>query len=386
MTTTRDATTTTTTTRPHVALVLEQTLGHITHSANLRANLAGSPTIDPEFIEIAPDSFGFLARVPLLSNWTVRAGLQARRLLRAAQRRRPIAAMLVHTQVPAVLLGRRMVRTPTVVSLDATPLQYDRLGEFYAHEVGPARVEAWKKQANERCYARARHIITWSDWTRDSLVAEYGVPAAKITVITPGVNIDMWRHPAGRPADGPVRILFVGGDLVRKGGDLLIAAFQRMAADPALPAAELHLVTRSAVPGTPGVVVHRLGPNAPELVELYKRCDIFCLPTLGDCLPMVLSEAAAASMAIISTSVGAIHEIVRDDETGLLIPPADGAALEAALRRVVGDAALRERLGRAACELAVRRYDALANAEVIAAMLARLAAGEDVVAPDVHDR
>ena len=43
--------------------------------------------------------------------------------------------MFVHSQVPAVLLGRWM-RTPTVVWLDATPIQYDSLGEFYQHEVG----------------------------------------------------------------------------------------------------------------------------------------------------------------------------------------------------------------------------------------------------------
>ena len=62
------------------------------------------------------------------------------------------------------------------------------------------------------------------------------------------------------------------------------------------------------------------GRTAPPLIELYHRADVFCLPTLGDCLPMVLSEAGAVGLPLVSTDVGAIGEIVRDGETGLLVP------------------------------------------------------------------
>ena len=73
------------------------------------------------------------------------------------------------------------------------------------------------------------------------------------------------------------------------------------------------------------------GPNSPELIELYHGADVFCLPTLGDCLPMVLSEAGAVGLPLVSTDVGAISEIVRDGETGLLVPVGDADALAAAL-------------------------------------------------------
>lgn len=348
----------------HLAFALEQTLGHVTHGDNLRRIVGGDPAVDSTFLLVEPAMGPRAARVPGWSNWTVRAGIRARRLVRAAHRTRPIDAMFVHTQVPAVLLGRWMRRVPTVVSLDATPQQYDELGEFYAHEVGSARVEQWKKMANQRCFARARHLVAWSTWTKDALVADYGVPAAKITVIPPGVDVGLWDRAPRTAAvpDAPVRILFVGGDLARKGGDRLIAAVRALRADPALPPIELHLVTRSEVADEPGVHVHRLGPNSPELIALYHECDVFSLPTLGDCLPMVLSEAGVAGMALVSTAVGAIHEIVRDGETGLLIAPGDTAALEVALRRLVSDPALRLQLGRAAAELVRRDYDATINA------------------------
>ncbi len=90
---------------------------------------------------------------------------------------------------------------------------------------------------------------------------------------------------------------------------------------------------------------------------------------MGDCLPMVLSEAGAAEMALVSTDVGAIREIVRDGETGILIPPGDLDALVDALRRLIGDAGERRRMGAAAAELVRSKFDALHNARQIVDLL-----------------
>ena len=191
-------------------------------------------------------------------------------------------------------------------------------------------------------------------------------------MIPPGVDLAMWERPQPRSTreGDTVRLLFVGGDLTRKGGDLLIEATRRLRADASLPDVELHLVTKSTVAVEPGIHVHAgMSPNSPELIALYHSCDIFCLPTLGDCLPMVLSEAGAAGMALVSTDVGAIHEVVRDGETGLLIPPGDVEALTVALRTLVADGALRERLAAGANALVRRDYDATANAHRIVSLL-----------------
>ena len=362
--------------RPRVAFAIEQTLGHLTHSDNLRRLLAESPLIEVVAVPLPPDAFGWLRRVPVLSNWTFRLSGKARQLIGRLQRHDPVDAMFVHTQVVAVLLGRWMRMIPTVVSLDATPEQYDTLGEYYSHGVGPAPVERFKKAMNVRALRRAEHVVTWSAWARDGVVDGYGVAPEGVTVIPPGVDVARWTPPAGRPqiADGAaVRILFVGGDLARKGGDLLLAAVRELAADPEVPPVELHLVTRSDVPAQEHVTVHRLNANSPELIELYHSCDVFALPTLGDCLPMVLPEAGAARLALVSTSVGAIHEIVRDGETGLLVPPGDQAALTAALRTLVLDAELRVRLAAAAEELVCRHHDAARNAAQLADLLAGVA-------------
>ena len=359
--------------------VLEQTLGHVTHSANLRSLLADEPQLDPTFLPIRPEVDGFARFIPGFTNWTIRAGVRARialRRLTGLRSKPPADAMFIHSQVPAILTGRWMRKIPTIVSLDATPVQYDSLGEFYAHEVSSPRVERWKWTANQRCFRRARHIVTWSQWALESLVDDYAIDRAVITVIPPGVDVDRWsRHePRDDDVDRPVRVLFVGGDLRRKGGDLLLEAARRLRADPATPPFEVHVVTRSEVAEEPGLYVYgNLGPNDPRLIELYHRCDVFCLPTLGDCLPMVLSEAGAAEMALVSTDVGAIREIVRDGETGILIPPGDLEALVNALRRLVGVAGERRRMGAAAAELVRSNFDALHNARRIVDLLRTVA-------------
>jgi glycosyltransferase involved in cell wall biosynthesis len=361
--------------RPHVAFVLEQTLGHITHTDNLNRLIPGCDDIDATFVPVAFESAGWSARIPGYGNWTVRAGLRARRALRRVRAERSLDAMFVHTQVPAILMPDVVKRIPTVVSLDATPRQYDELGDHYGHATSGARLERLKWRANRMCFEHAAHIVTWAEWTRHGLIDDYGVAGSKITVVPPGVDVGRWKREGGRSDDdGPVRILFVGGDLARKGGMLLLDAFRALRDDPSMPALELHLVTKAPVAAEPDVVVHSsMTPNSPELVDLFHRSHIFCLPTLGDCLPMVLSEAGATGLPLVSTDVGAISEIVRHGETGLLVPTNDVAALRSALASLACDRDLRRRLGDRAIEVVADSFDAQRNAMRLVTLLCEVA-------------
>lgn len=356
-----------------VAFLLEQTLGHRTHSQNLQANVPKDRTVRPLWGPIEWNLTGFAARIPVYnSNWTVRAGWRARQTLRRLQRETAVDALFIHTQVPAIFLSDRMQHLPTIVSLDATPQQYDALGAHYAHQRGSTWVETLKWRANQRCFHQARQLVAWSQWTKAGLVDEYGVPAEKVTVIPPGVNSREWTRamPRQQPVNpvAPVKILFVGGDLQRKGGDLLLEAFRALrqaenGVDP-MPTVELHLVTRDTVAAEPGLFVyHDMQPNSAPLKALFHACDIFCLPTYGDCLPMVLSEAGAAGLPLVATKVGGIGEIVREGETGFLIPIGDRAALTSALRTLVENPTLRLSQGAQAAVLVQREFDAERNTE-----------------------
>ena len=150
-----------------------------------------------------------------------------------------------------------------------------------------------------------------------------------------------------RPHRTPVRVLFVGGDLERKGG-LRAARRRPPAARTTASTSSSTSSRRDDVPraGRRDRVHHGLAPEQPRRSSsCTTRADVFCLPTLGDCLPMVLSEAGAVGLPLVSTDVGAIREIVRHGETGLLVPVGDAAALAAALRRLADDAGCAGALG-----------------------------------------
>jgi glycosyltransferase involved in cell wall biosynthesis len=348
--------------------LLEQALGHVTHAKNLRTNVALDPEVRAHWGLIDFEATGIAGRIPVYrSNWTVRASVRAYREVARMNRQTRLDALFFHTQVPAILAQRWLRRIPGIVSLDATPLQYDELGAFYKHEQGPAWLEAWKWRLNRDCFRSARRLVAWSEWTKLGLVRDYEVPAEKITVIPPGVNVNEWRRPTPRvPHANPVKILFVGGDLERKGGLVLLEAFRALRH----LGLELHLVTKDRLAPEPGVFVYNsLQANSQPLKDLYHTCDIFALPTFGDTFAMVLSEAGASGMAIISTNMAAIPEFVRNGETGLTVSAGDTASLTNALRDLATNPTLRMTLGERAMAHVARHHDAPTNAGILLDLL-----------------
>ncbi len=350
---------------PRLGFVLEQTLGHVSHAKNLRRALTDSDEASISWVDLPFEPTSSRDRLPGLSNWTVRSSLAARKGVRALEQQAPLDGLFVHTHVPATFLGAAMERIPTVVSIDATPHQIDSLGGSYQHQVHPGFVESIKWRLHARSFQRAAAMVTWSQWAADSLVSDYGVSRGRIEVIPPGVTPSLWqRQTPSQPTDGPVRILFVGGDFERKGGDLLLKAFAELRLDPEIAAngLELHLVTGADVPAAPGVHVHSgLTPNSPEIIDLFHRCDVFVLPTRGDTNALVLSEAATAGLPVVTTDVGAISESVLDGVTGHLVE-ANDASVAHGLRRLVVDPEYRLRLGAAAANHAAETMNADRNA------------------------
>jgi glycosyltransferase involved in cell wall biosynthesis len=252
-----------------------------------------------------------------------------------------------------------LARTPSVLSLDVTPRQYDELGEFYDHvpdRDGPvARTKHW---LNRRTFGLARRIVVWSNWVKDSLVADYGVPAERIRVIPPGVDLRVWQ-PAHRTGQSLPRVLFVGGDFDRKGGRLLLDWFRQYGRGRC----ELDLVTRAEIAPEPGVAVHRgIAGNTPEARRLFSAADVFVLPSLGECFGIASVEAMAAGLPVITTTVGGSPDIVVHGETGFLIRPNDPRDLGDALDRLVDDAAERVRMGTRGRARAEQSFDGVANA------------------------
>lgn len=370
--------------------LMEQHLGHWTFCQNLRrvvdgaAAASGGETFRAAWVDVTyfePD--GFYERLAFLPA-TLRGALRGRAQVRSGLRSTAADVLFFNTQAPAVLGGGLTFRRPYVVSTDITPVQYDRMAEPYHHQRdrwGPLR--AYKHQVNRRVLREAAAVLPWSTWTRESLVADYDVPVSRIQVVPPGIDLGLWRPAPEAPAgERPFRILFVGGDMDRKGGAILMQAYEALRdAIPAhtgrLGACELHVVTRTPAPSGEGVVAHHgLRPNAPELIAVFQSCDVFVMPTEAEAFGIAAVEAAAAGLPAIVTSIGGLTDVVSDGETGFVIRPGDIHTLVARLRLLWDDPGLRRRLARGARERAAQRFDARKNGATIMAIL-RAAAARD---------
>ena len=359
-----------------LVFVLEQTLGHVAHARNIRRALdQHSESIRSTVIPIdyrRPP--GLAARVPGVRTWTFDASRQARSALLQRMCSGPVDAVFIHTQVAALLAGPVMQRVPTVVSLDATPVNFDSQGGSYGHARSWPGVEAVKLRLNQLVFRRAAALVTWCRWAADSLVADYGVPEDKISVIHPGVDLTLFRPREHDGDRGAVRVLFVGGDFERKGGTDLLQALRRLG-----PRAELDIVTGSAVELPPGLVcrVHRgLTPQSPELVRLYREADIFALPSRGDCFPQAVAEGLASGLAVVGSRTGGIPEMVDEGVNGCLVAPGDPRGLGSALESLVDSYPTRRRMRLASRQLAEQEHDADANNRQIIQLMVALAAAK----------
>lgn len=196
-------------------------------------------------------------------------------------------------------------------------------------------------------YGAARHLFAFSDATRRSLVDDYRIPADRVTVVGAGANLPELPPVHHRPAAAPPVILFIGNDFVRKGGAVLLEAFRQVRRS--VPDARLVLAgSRPAIASEPGVEVLGRVRDRARIAELYRQAAVFCLPSFFDPYPLVVLEAMAFGVPVVTTAQTGTPEMVTDGETGVLVPVGDAARLADALIRSIRNPAEADRLAAAA--------------------------------------
>ena len=353
----------------HTTFILEQHLGHQTYAQNLRRFISQDRRMETQWVGINyAQTGGLWEHIPLLPGKLRGAGRgfqQVRASLRPSQASKP-QALFFNTQAPAVFALDWLNRFPCVISTDITPIQYDLIGSAYGHQADRLPLmRLVKGQINRMVFQRAAHVVAWSNWVRQSLLNDYGLAEDRVSLVPPGVDLELWSPAApriDRPRPDAVQILFVGGDFKRKGGPVLLEAFQHIPAGQA----ELHLVTREPIAPTAGVHVHHnLQPNSPSLRELYRKSNLFVLPSLAEAFGLAAVEALACGLPCIVSKTGGLAEIIRHGKTGLVVRPGNVQDLADALAALIANPQRRAEMGQAARLDADQRFDARRNASRI---------------------
>jgi glycosyltransferase involved in cell wall biosynthesis len=227
----------------------------------------------------------------------------------------------------------------------------------------------------------AAAVVTTSAWTRRRLLELYSLPVDVLHVAEPGV--DPADHATGSANGGA--LLCVATVTFDKGHDVLLDALETM------PDLSWHCVCVGRLDRDPTFVealrrraldsglrdrVDFPGPRTgADLDRSYAAADLMVLASRAETYGMVVTEALAHGLPVIAGDVGGLPEAVGYGadgiRPGLLVPPEDPAALGAALRSWLGDAELRSRLRRAACE----RRDSLTGWSTAASVIAGVLAG-----------
>ncbi len=248
--------------------------------------------------------------------------------------------------------------TPAPIAFwtDAT---FDGLVDFYP-DFSNLAAESLRDghRAEQAALDRCRLALYSSDWAAETARAHYTVDPAKVHVVPFGANVDDARSAdavdaaiAARPFE-PCRLLFVGVDWERKGGDVALAA-ARALHERGRPT-ELHVVGCDPPPDAPAYVVAHgfvsksTADGRRRLDELFSRAHFLILPTRADCVPVVYAEANSYGVPVLTTDVGGIRTAVRDGHNGAVFPlsappSAYADAVEAAMASPDAYAALARR-------------------------------------------
>ena len=257
----------------------------------------------------------------------------AAQVARAVARTEPDLVLSPST-LPVARLGTAV---PVVTWTDAT---FAGMAGFYPSYTGLSPRYTRLGHAMERsALDRVSLAVYSSEWAARTARESYGVPVDRTAVVPYGANLPDPGPRTGRTPDGTCRLLLVGRGWHRKGIDLAVATAVRLR-QKGVPAV-LDVVGSTAPEGTdlpPFVTVH--GPlekddpvAARRISGLYEGADFFLLPTRADCSPVVLAEAQAHGVPVVTSDVGGTASLLRPGHSGWTVGldafPDDAAALVA---------------------------------------------------------
>lgn len=238
------------------------------------------------------------------------------------------------------------------------------------------RLYRWMARfAGNQCTA----LTSCSEELKSRLVA-LGVTAARIELVSNGCNATEFRPDISGAKrvraelginDDELMVFALGRFAYKKGFNHLIQAARTFAGPDSRAklviagSGDLEQMWKKLAQST-GVGEKILFPGLiarDRVPAFFAACDIFAMPSIHDPvgnvdgLPTVVVEAMAAEKAVVASEISGLPLAIQHEKTGLLVPPADEAALASAIGRLIEDAALRVRLGHAARQHVIERLD-----------------------------
>jgi colanic acid/amylovoran biosynthesis glycosyltransferase len=227
----------------------------------------------------------------------------------------------------------------------------------------------------------ADRVVTISDHNKEAILdRSAGLDPQRIQVLHCGIDLDHFQRPGGRPANQVFQITAVGSLIEKKGHEYLIRACREAKAQGLsfecmiVGEGELEQRLQTLIQdlGLDGRVILAGGQTQTWVRDRLGMSDLFALACVigrkgeRDGIPVAMMEALAMEVPVVSTPVSGIPELIRHEETGLLVPPKDAIALAEAIARLTQDEPLRQKLAKNGRAVVEREYDIRKNASRLA--------------------
>ncbi|WP_051261902.1 glycosyltransferase family 4 protein [Desulfovibrio inopinatus] len=219
--------------------------------------------------------------------------------------------------------------------------------------IGTCRGGGAIRRQHERFLARIAHHHICNTAALKTDLVRLGRPDKNVTVIKNGIDCDFFAPPPDELRPVRLVILCLARFCEDKDHETLLRAFETVAAKH--PAAELWLVGDGPMSHDVSKQVSRhkaksrirIYPASSDVRPFLQQASILALSSVREGMPNVILEAMASGVSVVATSVGGIPEVVRDNETGLLVEPRNPDALAQALLSLIIDDARRLAMGQA---------------------------------------
>lgn len=242
-------------------------------------------------------------------------------------------------------------------------LSFDVLARYYDSSVGVPGLEGInrgtierRRERQHRIYEAAAGIFAMSEWFADTLVEWSGIPREKVAVIPAGLNsVDLEANPSPESgttakAQGPAKLLFVGRDFFRKGGDVVVKALVHLRREYS-PDVRLTVAGPEKWP-LPGKIPEGVsflgGCTSSRVAQLYREHDLFVMPSHFEAYGIVFREALASGVPIIGRDAFAMPEVVEPGQNGALVKSEDPKDLASTIVQVLEDSNIRQHTSRTA--------------------------------------
>ena len=222
-----------------------------------------------------------------------------------------------------------------------------------------------------RAYKNAAHLFPFGNGTRRSLIEDYGVDPAKITVT--GSSGHFSERFSGDRTFGSKRIFFYcgnGPEFYRKGADRVLAAF-RIVRDR-IPEAKLAIVGMSSKIAEPGVENYGYVSSPDKMRELFLSSDLVLAPARCDPFPTFLIEAMNFGVPCVISDVDGMPEIVAHEVAGVVVSNPSGPALAAEVVRLLNDPQRLMAMSLSGRERALEKFSSAHVAKIVAEAIQKL--------------